>query len=698
MLSSVFLTLSLVLACLFGSGDQPWSWGCALVALAGALIAAALEQPREAPPRRIPVAALLLPLAAAGYLIWRAWISPVREHAVADILLVGAALGTWLWALLRGSSENSIRFLLTGTAVIVLANVVVAGMQFVNPEFSILGGPRHSPFATGLFTSPSYFADFMLGCGLFLLLPALFRSEHGLLRTLWGLASIAAFVAVALSRSRGGVIALAVGGVLLLLVLFPLLRQRSIRGLAAMLLALPVVLAGVWLAGNRLLMAAQQAKQQALTFEAMLDNKVRLNFLGVAFESFLNHPWIGGGSQSFRWEVFQLWHVGNLGFVAADPVYVHNEFMQALTDYGIVGVVLIGIPLALVLLLGFSRCVIVQGGARSHGLSQDAPVLAGAVVGLGAILIHSNFDFVFHTLPPVMLLGLFTGMVTRLAAPARSTSRRSLPLAVMAVALALALLPSGVRGARVTALLLPVRSSDLEARLRRAIEVWPASEFQLSLGHDLFRRANEEFDASTRDELMDRAIDAYAAASGLNPFDPESDVNRARVLSLRRREAEAEAAYARAVELQGPFEIGFKANLYFAEHLLRKAWRLTKEQQYEDAGVVLAEARKSLARSLGLTVKWLVPNGLAAVERSMNGLDAYLSAHRAYDEGYQLWQSRQPERALARFKAGLKTLTELRPDATGRMPPDPSEGRLRQALETMVAFLEGAGIKPAESP
>lgn len=85
--------------------------------------------------------------------------------------------------------------------------------------------------------------------------------------------------------------------------------------------------------------------------------------------------------------------------------YVHNEYLQALTELGAVGLVLV-----IILMGAIARSV------RRGRASQSSPyVWAGAAAGLAALAVHSAFDFLWHV-PAVPLLGaLLVGLTFRSA-------------------------------------------------------------------------------------------------------------------------------------------------------------------------------------------------------------------------------------------------------------------------------------------
>ncbi len=93
-----------------------------------------------------------------------------------------------------------------------------------------------------------------------------------------------------------------------------------------------------------------------------------------------HHPLAGVGPQgaTLRWR-------GADGSVRVDK-YDHDEYLQVLTDLGIIGAALLALLLAAV-----------TGTLWRARLNlPDRPVWAGAVAAAAALAVHSGFDFLWH--------------------------------------------------------------------------------------------------------------------------------------------------------------------------------------------------------------------------------------------------------------------------------------------------------------
>ena len=101
---------------------------------------------------------------------------------------------------------------------------------------------------------------------------------------------------------------------------------------------------------------------------------------------FSNNPIMGTGLGAYE-TVYPMYTRGNGFFVVQ---YAHNDYLQLLSDAGIVG----GVAGVWFLLMLFR--------AIARGMRSTDPLMSGLALGCGggifAILIHSLFDFIFNTI------------------------------------------------------------------------------------------------------------------------------------------------------------------------------------------------------------------------------------------------------------------------------------------------------------
>ena len=210
---------------------------------------------------------------------------------------------------------------------------------------------------------------------------------------------------VAMSLSRGGVVALGGGLVLFaLLSLLILLASGNFRGLlvgsmAGLMLAVAGGVAAVLLSGN----LAVQSRMQGLWMDTYREDlwRAAIHDLGVA-------PFLGLGAGSFQWSARLM--------MPYESLLAHNDFAQLLSEYGLIGALLLLVFLTVHFRVGARRLVQVHGDAL-HGnggaalWNDSRAILLGALAVTGAQVIHSFFDFNMHLAANALLAGACFGLL-----------------------------------------------------------------------------------------------------------------------------------------------------------------------------------------------------------------------------------------------------------------------------------------------
>jgi O-antigen ligase len=100
----------------------------------------------------------------------------------------------------------------------------------------------------------------------------------------------------------------------------------------------------------------------------------------------------------------------------------HNDYLQIVSDAGVVGALLALLFVALLFRAGFKRL-------ESHDKTRRAVAL-GALTGCFAVLVHSFFDFTLHTTSNALLFLMLAALATmngRVEQPSRKRRRRTPP-------------------------------------------------------------------------------------------------------------------------------------------------------------------------------------------------------------------------------------------------------------------------------
>lgn len=729
--SAVFLVIALVLAVTVGPQTRPWTWGPGLLSL-GLAVAAALPACWRKVRFSADFGLLAFGTLVAGWFAWRAFNSPVAEFGQADLLLLAAVVGMFVSLRAIEGHEPAEKILIWGIALLLLANVLVMGKQMIDPAFTPVFRSRSTLSATGFLAHYSESANYLIASSLLVGAAALFGKHSLPTRIAWLLVAAAGLAFIGLSPSRGGILGAAVGGGVLALGSLMIGKRRQARWFPYALVAIPVV--GLAL-GAFLLMGwqnAQQFRNTGVAVEAVFDNNSRLYFLGIALSCIGLHPLAGGGSRSFGWECLQFGNGKAQGdIITHKPELVHNELVQSATDYGLIGAGLLIILLSSLVVIAVARILFSDSERTSN--TADAWRLGG-LAALAGMFTQSCFSFVFHLLPGILLLGICLGMISRssgkeMRSPLLIGSKTLLSLATTCCALVL--IPFGWKGAQTTKILWPAYFSKIpldsaESRIEaftEALRIWPqASLFQelaFSYQESAVGTEGKDFELAAQ-----HAIDNYEKAEQLHPYDPNPVVNRAGLLSLLKKDAEAEDAYNRAIRLQGGMEPCFRAHFSFAKHLMSKSLRVFDSSDPAAALTTMEHSTREMEDALK-QMHWETPdmNGPRVfihenlgVAREANG--DYKGAMAAYDFASSLvngrrvhyragllngkmadaaWRARNPGVALAYFQEAKKRILEAREF----LPTDATPSQRAEYLgylDKSISYLQGARVIPLPLP
>ena len=255
---------------------------------------------------------------------------------------------------------------------------------------------------SGTYICPNHLAGWLeltLPLGLAYLLAG--RLSH-LARILVGYAVLVILAGLAATESRGAWMATA----LALLGFFAVLLGQRGQRIPALLLMLLLVGAAAWFvvqAG-----ASSDRVQQLVNMDSTAD--ARMHIWPAAVKIWQANFWWGAGPAHFD-HLFRIYRDPQ---VQARPERAHNDYLNTLADWGVVGAALVAVALVLVFWsVGRIWPHVQREGddLRSRQSNRMAFVL-GATTGLVALLLHGVTDFNFHipanALAAVALMALVT--------------------------------------------------------------------------------------------------------------------------------------------------------------------------------------------------------------------------------------------------------------------------------------------------
>lgn len=595
--SGTLMVLVLALALAFASSLEPTSAGVIVLALVPVLLTGILVKRTS----KRPVFLGILIATAGVFAAWAASRSPVIDFGRSDGLLLGCGLAACCWAGWL-VSRSTHRLVAAGVGVLALANVLVALVQWKDPSFTpIFAGRETSTYPSGFYAHYNHFANFLLGGGFLAAGCALIPGSRRWPRVFWILVALACVGGIVLSRSRGAFLALGAGTFVLLGCWLLDLNRRQVKwfgiALISALFLLPVGGFAAWQFA-RVALASRGVESNSAK---MVDDSGRLDFASMAIQLASEHPLFGGGSRSFSYEVFPKWDPKELWVGSGDIDMVHNELLQAATDYGWIG---LGFVLLVIFCPSIRGLMALAMESSNAGDSPDPGLTAGGLAAVVAMLVQSLFSFVFHMVPDVLLLALILGFLA--SQPwAFSGSRSTLPPwarpapwvgGTLAVVLALLSWRDAAAWWLVARPGASGMVADAELRyqaLQRASEIRPDFRIEQSLVEAAGQLAQSDPDP-IQGEWSARLMEHQRSIISRHPWNHAARLGLARKLDDFGQYREAEFHYRFILPLLDTREMFYHARFSYGSHAFRRAYALWKSRRPGEALAWAIEARNQM--------------------------------------------------------------------------------------------------------
>jgi O-antigen ligase len=542
-----------------------------------------------------------------AYILWRALESDVAYLARADAVFCSTAFIAWVLTAARFEKPRHRFALLWVWALLILGNLGLGiwqvgwgdgpyskGDPHANP-LSFLGVRRDLSDAVfgGFFPNSNHLCGFLELTALPMLAVAVFGRVHSFVRVLCGLVFIAGAVAVAMSTSRGG---LAFGaGVLIFAALSGILHLKRGGGMkgrtgstAAIFIALAVVCSGVgWLTWNKL----ESAFGKGSVFNNL---NGRTELWSRAAEQWLESPVIGTGARSYEYyepkyrDLKTKWITWNETDVNAR--WAHNDWIQILSDYGLIGLLLAAAVLAFHCWKALSFMIHDASRAKREGggffTDHRGAITLGALCGMIAFAIHCMADFHMHVGVNAVLAAAVLGLM---ANPGRAAEaefvRETTPRIGWRMATTLtAAVPAAVLGFKV----LPWAVGDYN--FFRASSIYTgavdrlddlllaSATFQIATDADpenynawqhrgFAEAGSAQLSADSpvfQQQCYAKAFQRFETAHRLYPQNADISANAARMLDAQGKYSEAEVWHARALKWSSGSRL---IHWWYADHL-----------------------------------------------------------------------------------------------------------------------------------
>ena len=274
------------------------------------------------------------------------------------------------------------------------------------------------------------------------------------------------------------------------------------------------------------------------------------------------NPVFGSGPGSWQW-FYQLRRDPSQGH----PEFTHNDYLNLLSDYGVVG----GILIAWLVAAFFRHAWVLT---RKGAPDEQRAFAIGAVAAVGAILVHSWFDFNLHIPANAVLVAAVLGTMAAMPDPSDRYPARAVGPMRFAIAGGAAALVLGA-GWFFVPTVSSAHFADLAHGFKRRLDFDPAVYFyqraaaadtkspqaQISLGEIYLVQASFRVGADqeeTRREWALAAADAFDQALAMNSYLSAAWMGRGRAYEVVKDDAQALESYQKALKVDP-----VNASIYF---------------------------------------------------------------------------------------------------------------------------------------
>lgn len=493
-----------------------------------------------------------------SYVIIRGATSPVNHVARMDLYCVLGGLTLYGIILTAYASSTRRIALILGLLAFATVHVLVSVVQFgigrnYDLLFPLLAGVAHNPRAAGLFIDPDHLAGLLEVLGVLGLSITAWSRWPNWMRVVFGYLTAVCYFGLILTGSRGGYLSAATSLILFCVLSFVTLHAASLTHVAKFggsgLFLFGLVLFASWF------FIQQNAGLQKQMNAVFTPDQGRLDLWQAAIEQWKLRPIVGTGSGTYLYYGREF----RAPQMQEDAIDVHNDYLNLLCEYGLVGMAGFFFFFGTHLYRGLRAFAHLGPKRIASGSSLRSDRLALTIGGLCAIaayVVHSMVDFNFHIPANAFLFGIVFGL---LANPDIRTVTRETPviplrpcligLAIIGLLQCARLLPGEyfANSAR-DALYNDNPSAAIDLAEKALAKEKQNPNIYFYLGRALVALGNSGDRRPDRTALFERALQAFEQARHLAPLDETYPLEMARVYDRLGRFGEAEAMFTIARE------------------------------------------------------------------------------------------------------------------------------------------------------
>ncbi len=404
--------VSLVLIqCLIGGTRLVFSFpSYALVGVAAILSVFSLRRTVARPAALCVASALLL----AGYVMLRAWASPVPYLARQDLFLAPAALAVYLLSAFYLNTSRARLWVLGVLLGVGVVHVLVGIAQFQGQEgFMLFGFLRRdvSRRASGMLISGNHLAGYLEAIAAMALGLTVWSRLRPWTKILTGYLVVFFYFGVILSGSRGGYLSSVLSLVAFSALTVWIIQMYNHRILPVALVAilaggvLALGSAGYLITRNHFLSGRVDRFSQAT-------KDARVYMWLATLDQWKLRPLVGTGAGTHLYYGRQY----RRPQIQADPVHSHGDYLEMLAEYGLIGELLAGLFLAAHLSHGIRTAREITLRRLCNSLttarSDSLALTVGALAAVTALAAHSVVDFNMHIPANALLFAFLFGILS----------------------------------------------------------------------------------------------------------------------------------------------------------------------------------------------------------------------------------------------------------------------------------------------
>jgi O-antigen ligase len=385
-----------------------------LLAVMGVLALVSLRRAKPEPNQLCLVSSAIF----FGYVVARALYSPVPYLARADIYSVLGGLLVYFFTATIFTAAKRRMFFLVFLIAAAMAHVVIGLIQFTEGNnFMLIPFLQRFDYgrrASGFYVCPNHLAGLLEVLGVFGLSIACWSRWPMWAKLLTAYGAGICYLGLILTGSRGGYLSalasLFVFGVLSLIILLKASAKIFWRVGGPLVLAAIVICTAVIFSVHQSYYLSARADNLLGDNLADPSSALRESLWQAALRQWTLQPFVGTGSGTYLYYGRQF----RVDQVQGDPVHVHNDYLQLLAEYGLLGAAGFLVFLGLHLRRGwktFERLgpKRVAASVAPSFLSDGLALNIGALAAISAYIVHSIFDFNLHIPANVLLLAFVFG-------------------------------------------------------------------------------------------------------------------------------------------------------------------------------------------------------------------------------------------------------------------------------------------------